>query len=311
MRVSNFVRLLEKAGRRFDFIGSERFGAVAALDLEGRLFTVIEGEVVSRVNETALAGVSTRKLYLNPGGDVLWPAPEGTCFGYEYSTGKWRVPPGITGARYVVTASKESGAVIEAEVDLINSMGIGIPCLFRRAVALEADSGVMEVEESITYIGSRTLREDEFSLAPWSLSQFDNSPEAEVVFPHIPGTVRDLYEASDSQRYVEKELWHAKTNSSLGYQIAMSEEFEWIEFRNPARNLSARRTAERIAAGLEYIDIADSPPEAEPERKGVRFSVYNDKSGFMEIEAAGGSFPELKQGACSSVRVYTEFKKLA
>ncbi len=311
MNFDKFMKLLTDSGQRAHFIGDSDFGAVAALDREGRIFTVIEGEVVSRVNETALAGVSTRKLYLNPGGDVLWPAPEGTCFGYEYSTGEWRVPPGITGAGYMVIASKESGAVIEAEVDLINSMGIGIPCLFRRAVALEADAGVMEVEESITYIGSRTLRGDEFRLAPWSLSQFDNSPGAEVLFPDENKEVRDLYEPSDAQRSMEGGVCRAWTNPSVRYQIAMGERTDWIEFRDPAKKLLVRRTADKIAAGLEYIDIIDAPPETCAQGAGVRFSVYNDTGGFMEIEAAGGSFPELEQGACSSVRVYTKFKKLA
>ena len=53
---------------------------------------------MNRVNPDAIAGLSTREAYLNPGGDGLWPAPEGTCFGYQYATGDWRVSPGLSSA---------------------------------------------------------------------------------------------------------------------------------------------------------------------------------------------------------------------
>ncbi|MEK6794196.1 MAG: DUF6786 family protein [Spirochaetota bacterium] len=308
MKIAEFTALLDRAYRRHHVIGDERFGVVAGLDLEGRLFTVLDGEVVSRVNAEAIMAVSTRHKYQNPGGDVLWPAPEGTMFGYEYTAGTWRVPPEITGARYVVVQSAQSSAVIEAEIDLVNNKGIGIPCLFTRDIHLDAggNARVMHVKESITYLGTRTLQRGEFLIAPWSLSQFDSGPGAEVVFPHAAGSVRDLYDASDSQRSVRDGLCHTKTDTSQRYQIAISAAVDHIEYHNPEKKLTVRRTAEKIRSGR-YIDIADAPPDTIPSDIGVRFSVYSDKSGFMEIEAAGGCIDELKNGDTLRLRVSTAF----
>ncbi len=307
MKAEELICLMEDAGQRHHFIGSEVFGVIAALDREGRLFTVLGGEVVSRVDAEALMGISTRDRYCNPGGDVLWPAPEGTCFGYEYSSGKWRVPPGITGARYIVKEENENSALIEAEVDLINSMGAGVPCVFERGITLNPAENKMSVKETVTYIGRVKLGRDRCMLAPWSLSQFDNGPDAEVVFPDLPDTVWDLYEPSGSQRFIEGELCHSKTDRSAGYQIALAEEIEWIEYRNPGKNLSVRRTAGKLPGGFEYIDITDAPPEREPGSRGVRFSAYNDMDGFMEIEAVGGCPSTLEPGTSSSVEVITVF----
>ena len=309
MKIDVMIKLLEKAGKRFHVTGGKKNGVIAVLDLEGRLFSFLEGEVLSRVNEEAVLEQSTRDKYQNPGGDVLWPAPEGTCLGYEYSTGKWRVPPGITGARYIVTESSEESAVIEAEIDLINNRGLGVPCIFRRDVRLkhEQNSMLAHVTETITYIGSKTISSDECMIAPWSLCQFDSGEGAEVVFPYIEGCVRDLYDASDSRRYAENDMWHTKTDGAQRYQIALDERVDWIEYRYPDRNLRVRRSASKCSAGQKYIDIADAPPECVPSEKGVRFSVYSDKSRFMEIEAVGGVSASISHGTSMKVEVLTKF----
>jgi len=68
-----------------------------------------------------------------------------------------------------------------------------------------------------------------------------------------------------------------------------------------------RRTAGPLPAGEHYIDIRDAAPEARPSRCGVRYSVYSDRSGFMEIEAAGGCPEVLRPGGTVSVTVNTRF----
>ncbi|OGV51305.1 MAG: hypothetical protein A2017_20020 [Lentisphaerae bacterium GWF2_44_16] len=309
MKVDEFIRLLDKAKRRWHLIGENENGLIAVLDLEGRLFTFIKGEMLSRVNEEAVSEQSTRDKYQNPGGDVLWPAPEGTCFGYEYSTGKWRVPPGITGARYLVKESGENRAVIEAEIDLINSRGLGLPCIFRRDIRLKHEARAMTVNvvETIIYIGNKTLSADDCMMAPWSLCQFDSGEGAEVVFPHVEGSVRDLYEPSDSQRFLRDGFCHTKTDGAQRYQIAIDERVDWIEYRYPERNLRVHRTALKCVPGLKYIDIADAAPESCPSEKGVRFSVYSDMNKFMEIEAVGASPALISNGISMSVEVYTKF----
>jgi hypothetical protein len=68
-----------------------------------------------------------------------------------------------------------------------------------------------------------------------------------------------------------------------------------------------RRSSEPLPSGLQYIDIADRPPDQKPEPRGIRFSVYSDANGFMEIEAAGGCPNRLQPGMRMEVTVSTEF----
>ena len=81
MKVALILKAFAKAGKKVQLVGDLDAGVIIALDMEGRLFAVLDGEVLNRVNLDAIAGESTRKLYLNPGGDGLWPAPEGTSRG--------------------------------------------------------------------------------------------------------------------------------------------------------------------------------------------------------------------------------------
>lgn len=310
MTGSELIELFGKGGKRCHLIGSAENGVIAGLDLEGRLFAVMHGTVVNKVNPAAVLGVTTRSAYLNPGGDGLWPAPEGTCFGYEYSTGPWRVPPGLSGARFRLKEESRNHAMIEAEVDLINASGVGVPTIFRRnvTVATRESALVVKVIESIEYIGSKTLSRQSGLLAPWTLCQFDSEAGCEVVFPNThPAAVWDLYDSSSDRRYTKDGLWHTPTDGGLKYQIGLDRTVEWIEFRHPGRQLIVRRTAATLPLGQAYIDIVDAPPDKTPSDKGARFSVYNDPSCFMEIEAVGGSPVNLEPGAVMSVEVTTAY----
>lgn len=311
-RLEEFLDLFKKGVKRHHLIGDGNAGVVAGLDVAGRLYAVVDGEVLNRVNPKAILGVGDRTGFLNPGGDGLWPAPEGTRFGYEYATGQWRVPPGLTGARYRLVEDGPTGAKIEAEIDLINSQGLGIPMIFSRDVSVTGGtrSVHVRVEESFQYIGTQTLSRDECLIAPWTLCQFDSGPGCEVVFPDAgDDSVWDLYDPSDDQRFVADGLRHTKTDGSARYQIAMAQSVDWIEFRNPETGLTVKRTAEPIGEGLSHIDIIDAPPDATPSDKGVRFSVYGDTNGFMEIEAAGGCPETISPGTTSSLVVETTYQR--
>lgn len=207
MKFEQAMKALAAAGRRAHVVGDAGAGVIAALDVEGRLFPVWGGEILTRINPEALAGQSTRDRYINPGGDGLWPAPEGTTLGYQYAAGAWRVPPGLVAARYRVLDSSPRGATLCAEVDLVNNRGGGIPLLFRRRIAVSAgtSSFTMRVVESL---------------------------------------------------------------------------------------------------------IRDAAPDLAPSRKGVRYSVYSDPAGFMEIEAVGGCPAVLRPGVELSVEVNTRFERI-
>jgi len=307
MTGNELIALFAKGQKRCHLIGTKENGVLAGLDLEGRLFTIVDGEVVNRVVSEAILGITDRTAYLNPGGDGLWPAPEGTCFGYEYAAGDWRVPPGLTGAKYKVVEADEKHMLIEAEVDLINASGLGIATIFRRDVTISGSMAV-KVIESIEYIGTKKLSSKECMLTPWSLAQFDCCPGCEVIFPEVDASeVWDMYDPSDECRFLKDGFWHAETDGKARYQIGLGQQVPWIELQLPSKNIKVRRTAKALSDGQNYIDIIDAPPEEKPSDKGVRYSVYTDTDGFMEIEAAGGC-PELfESGTVMSVEILTEY----
>jgi len=313
MKGKRILKVFAQAGKRVHLVGDLRAGVIIALDLEGRLFTVLDGEVLNRVNPDAIAGQSTQQVYLNPGGDGLWPAPEGTSLGYQYSTGAWRVTPGLRAARYLVTKATKCSATVLAEVDLINAQGRGIPTLFKRSVTVTPGAAAVTVRtlESITYIGRAPLRRTECLLAPWTLCQFDSGPACEVVFPSKhKADVWDLYDdPSDAQRQWGTTLCRTATDGSQRYQIAIASRVPWIEWRAPHRELVVRRHAGSLPAGQAYIDIRDAAPHFTPDPRGVRYSVYCDTAGFMEIEAVGGCPAVIQPNTELSLAVTTRFAR--
>ena len=159
MTSQELLDLLSQAHRRSHVIGTRENGIIAALDLEGRLFSMLNGRVLNKVVPYSIINRSNKTSYLNPGGDALWPAPEGTRFGYEYGTGIWRVPPAITGAVWEVVSYSADRAVIRAEIDLVNNLQVGIPCEFERHIEIEqrGNSLIQNVTEVIRYIGKKLL----------------------------------------------------------------------------------------------------------------------------------------------------------
>ncbi len=310
MTAQELVRLFHASRRRCRLIGTEAAGAVAGLDLEGRLFAVLEGQVLNRVNPEAFLGTCTRNRYLNPGGDGLWPAPEGSRLGYEYSTGAWRVPPGLTSARFWLTTTTHDSAAFRAEIDLVNAQGSGVPTAFERQVRVRPGnrSVTLETLEVIEYLGPAPRPREALLLAPWSLCQFDCGEGCEARFPDAgPDCVWDLYDPSGNQRQCRDGLWHVRTAGGPRFQLGLSPRVDSVEFVDPRRGLRVRRTAAPLPHGLEYVDITDRPPQHEPDGPPVRFSVYSDPSCFMEIEAAGGCPRVITPGLRLELAVTTVF----
>lgn len=309
MNGNDLIDLMQQSHRRVHIIGTKDNGILAALDLEGRLFAVVNDRVINRVVPSAILNRSNKTSYLNPGGDALWPAPEGTCFGYEYATGIWRVPPAITGAVWEVVSSSSDTAFIRAEVDLINNRQLGIPCEFERHIKIiqRGISLVQNVTEVIRYIGKKPLHKGEFLIAPWSLCQFDSGKPGRVTMP--PPTEKDIwdyYSKSESQRHLEGEVFVVDTYTKNRFQLGLSSKIPWIEY-NYGDELRARRYAGDLPVGQFYIDIADAPPDQPPSKRGVKLSIYCDPSGFMEIEACGGCPENLEPGTELSVNIITEY----
>ena len=309
MTGKDLIGLMHKSHRRVHVTGTPENGTIAALDLEGRLFTVINDRVLNRVVPSAIENRSNKNGYLNAGGDALWPAPEGTCFGYEYPTGKWRVPPAITGAVWEVAGQSENKTVIRAEIDLINNRKLGIPCEFERHIEIEqtGNSLIQNITEIIRYIGDRILKEDEFRLAPWSLCQFDSDERGKVIMPGLSETdIRDMYGSSLSKRGLSDDKYTVATKTDFRFQLGLGENVPWIEYLK-GDDFRVKRYTGFLPPGQHYIDIADLPPDQLPSEKGVKLSIYCDPSGFMELEACGGCTDILFPGTELSVNVVTEY----
>ncbi|MBW7840849.1 MAG: hypothetical protein H3C36_14700 [Chitinophagaceae bacterium] len=287
MHINDLLAAFDKAGKRTHFIGNHRAGVLVALDMEGRLFTVWNGEVVNRVNADAIRFHSDQDTYYNPGGDVLWPAPEGTLMGYQYPTGKWRVAPGI------------------------NNKGIGLATLFGRDIRVAGDENevIVNVKESITYTGKKVLLSSEAIIAPWTLCQFDTDYRGKVTFPcSDPAELWDMYsETIAGECLLRNEMMEVPADGKKRFQVGLSPSVPWIAFHHVQQGLTVKRTAKKIDPDHSYIDIRDADPECEPDSRGVRFSIYNDNSGFMEIEAVGGCPEKTVPGTVLSVEVETSY----
>jgi len=309
MTGQKLIDLMLQSQRRVHVTGTPENGVIAALDLEGRLFTVINNRVLNRVVPSAILNRSNRNGYQNPGGDALWPAPEGSCFGYEYGTGSWRVPPAITAAVWEVMEQSENKSVIRAEIDLVNNRQLGIPCEFERHIAIEwnGKSLIQHVTEMIRYIGVRTLAKDQFRLAPWTLCQFDSSEGCKIIMPPpSEADIRDLYDPSLSQRGILGDNYVVNTQTDFRFQLGLGENVPWIEFVN-GEGLRVKRTSGSLPAGQNYIDIADTDPAKLPSDFGIKLSIYCDPTGFMEIEGCGGCPDTLTPGSELSVKITTEY----
>ena len=298
-----------KCYRRSHVIGNLEYGVIAALDLEGRLFTILNGQIINRVSASAIEKRSNKYAFQNPGGDVLWPAPEGTTLGYEYTTAFWRVPPSISGSVWEVVSTSENNATIKAEIDLINNQQIGLPCEFERHIRIEpqANSLIVHVKEIIRYVGKKTIYNDEFLLAPWSLCQFDTYEFGKVVIPVFnENDVWDMYDSSEDQRTLFNSQLIVDTKTTKRFQIALSDKIECVEYI-VSDKFRVKRSIVNAVSDHRYIDIADLPPDKTPSDRGVKLSVYCDPLNFMEIEGCGKCPDKLTPGMEMSVGIITEY----
>ena len=308
MKSIELITAIRSVGRRLAIVGTEKDGVLIALDVEGRVFAYMNGEVLNRVNIDAITGFSTRNGYVNPGGDGLWPAPEGSSLGYEYSTEQWRVPPSLTGARWLPILKEENHAVFQAEVDLINASGIGIPVILSRDISIQRSGRTLNVSivEGIEYIGTHDYARQQAVIAPWSLCQFDCGEDCTLRI-HRPdeNSIWDLYQWDSScHRRVNGDVCEVDMVTDFRFQLGMAPKVEWLEFVDKRRGFSVRRSAEALSQGCDYIDLADrEPTQPYSDAKPIRFSAYCDPSRFMEIEAAGGTPAQLTKGAKSCVKV--------
>ena len=312
MNIEELVNICSRSGRRPQVISCGKAAVIATLGMEGRLFYAYNGEVVSLFRRESAENISTSKTgYLNPGGDGLWPAPEGTRFGYEYSTGSWRVPAAIISAQYDVVSQSDDSLEIAAEIDLINNQQLGIPCRFIRKVQVKEldNAAVIEQYDAIEYMGCCELAAGTFSIAPWSLSQFTVDKKTIARFGDSGTPVRDLYQPSKELLSSDGKIVTMKHDDKNRIQLALPEKSSFVELLVPDKNLQITRTSAPLAENLHPVDIADFPPDADP-GDPVRYSIYNDPSGFMVLETVGGCTDDLVPGTVLGVNMTNVIKAI-
>ena len=285
------INLMQKSHRRFYVVGTPENGVIIGLDLEGRLFSVHNNLVLNRVVPSAIKNRSNKAEFQNPGGDALWPAPEGSSLGYEYNTGTWRVPPSISGAVWEVVSFSDKSVKIRSEIDLINNQQLGIPCEFERDVKVSFRQSILvqTVTETIRCIGQKKLGKHECLLAPWSLCQFDSGTKGEIRFPDTDSEsdVWDMYSESKYKKINGYRIINPVTE--FRFQVGLSPNIPWIEFIS-GEGYRVKRYSGILKEGQAHIDIADTPPHKAPSDRRVSLSVYCDPSGFLELEGCGGCF---------------------
>ena len=312
MNTEKLFEICQKNGRRPVRISAGNAAVTAVLGMEGRLFLTHNNELISLFRPEAAEKISTAATgYFNPGGDGFWPAPEGTKFGYEYATGSWKVPAAIVSAQYDIVELKSDSLTIAAEIELINNQQLGIPCRFIRQVSVkEVDSTtVVEQCDTIEYTGCCELAPGTFSIAPWSLSQFVVDDKTIARFGDPGEAVRDLYMPSRELLDSDGKIVTMKHDKVNRIQLALPEKSGFVELLMPEKNLQVTRTSAPLADGLLPVDIADYPPDADPATP-VRFSIYNDPSGFMELETVGGCPAELVPGSKLTVNMTNVIKAI-
>jgi len=306
MRAEAFVKRAGAAGFEPVVLGEEDCGVVVLTSGEGRIFTVLEGKVVSRVVEGALHAPSPGKD-ISAGGDVLWIGPEGTRHGYFYSGGDWRIPAGLCGTRYRVEGvSRDMLRMKTAELDFKNCQGRRVELTLAREIRMvPGEEGVgYETTEIVELRGQDVFARDPVRLAPWTLSQYD-ATDASVVTYRVPPDDRwcDVYNPVADALTVDSGRATLKVNGRRRFQVILAPPADEIALLR--EGLVVTRTFLDASDG-DAIDIRDlDPGGAQDNPFPARMSVFNSDEGFLELEAAGTCPETLAPGTTLTMRIRT------
>ena len=165
--------------RRIPVENGEIFLAPA---LQGRIFAAMDGEILQRLDVSALK--HTPDEFCNLGGNSLWPAPEGGAFAFNYPSdgGPWRVQDGINNTPCEISADEPC---MSKHITLENRAGTRAGLLFRRTVhfpsyGLSRKYGLKDLVYSScdSWELSSPLSAEHFLISAWSLEQFNLSPNS-------------------------------------------------------------------------------------------------------------------------------------
>lgn len=268
--------------------------------LGGRVFCQFDGELVHRLDSTAMQNPSPTE-YDNLGGNSLWPAPEGGAFAFNYppDSDAWMVQDGIAKAVPRVSLDGEKCARVEKRISLTNRKGTTVDLDYRRVVSVP-DSLTLPAEfglEGLCYYtedvfaprGEYTA--DSVLLAPWSLEQFPGA-DGIVAF----GKMADCEDALNCDFYGDPGERLVRGVGGFAFRLGGQDRHQigvkvqsrpqFIGALDIRRSLLILRKT-RAQQGI-YFNIADNEQSGGPYSASDLYSIFNGgELGFFELETIG------------------------
>ena len=300
MRMSELEGSLASSGLEAVTFGDAEKRLFIVPELHGRIFVALEGKVFHNVNPQAFRPSKAGSEFLNPGGDSLWCAPEGTRWGFFYDAGRWRVPEALAKCQYKIVRIEKDRLTIRSSFSLRNALGIEIPLESTRVIRQLAHSkGVgYETRDTLRYLGEKPLSYEDARVVPWTLSQYPASGTTRAFFPFPSGArLKDFYEPFGDRLKMLGESVELDTDGRKKGQIGISPEVPMISFRDSASGLVVTRKSQKFLRTRRYIDIADRPPTEDYNADfPTRYSIYNGDNSILELESCGAMSAILEPG---------------
>jgi hypothetical protein len=285
--------------------------------MAGRIFCQWRGELVHRLDDTALRSPSTT-AYNNYGGNALWPAPEGGRFAFNYGpdSDAWIVQESIASAEVSIERHGDDGARLRKSIHLINHKGLMLhldyirqlqvhqPVLPRGRYALEGMA--YSTVDTLAPLGDYDA--DDVLLAPWSLEQFpgaDGITAFGKLAHRAPELNLDFY-TDPSARLVRTEgqftfALGGHERQQIGVPVATGPTL--LGALDPHRGFLLLRTSP--AQEGRYFNIADNEQKNGPYSAADLYSVFNGgELGFFELETIGAM--QVEDGKLAKCSLHSE-----
>lgn len=307
MHIDSFLERAAAIDLKPVVLGDRGRGVAIFPEAEGRIFTIMDGRVTSRVVTSLLDDTPQPEPSLALGGDVLWIAPEGTPAGFFYPQGEWGIPQALVGLRYDIEEQDENRLrMASAPLDFRNNCGQEITLRLGRDVRrLVADKGVAyETTETVSVLEA-PASDAPFVVVPWTLSQYGATVASRVTFP--AGRWIDVYSPVGDALTAHGDTLTLATDGQRRFQLITAPDMSEITLRQ--EGLVITRTFLACSEGAP-ADIRDLDPKRPPEpRFPARMSVFNSDEGFLELEACGTCPQSLQPGTTLSMCIRTSCRR--
>lgn len=276
---------------------------VFSSQLQSRIFCKLGDVFLHRADTESLAAARTAKssVFINIGGNSLWPAPEGGKYAFFYPPGssEWRVQDGIAHTPSTIISEGNGGLTAEKEIELVNRHGAAVTVRHRRSVeTLPADpeaarTGIkaMGYSQEDSFIPLGEYDAESVLLAPWSLEQFPLSSSC-VAFGKLQWPRQalnfDYYGMPTAPVAFTSDTFAVELSDSHKWQVGISAagNARFIGVLDRERGLLFMRFS-RVEDGV-YFNIADNDQPNGPFAAADQMSIFHGGDlGFFELELIG------------------------